>query len=150
MNHVTSLEPNPFSDTIKCVSIGRLSPEMVDFIVSRKPEYENRLSSNKDILFWADRISHTELHKNDFMSDIEFETCFADIPDIVSDPDYISVHPKDNSISFIKDYSGHVSVAIRVSITGNMAYRTMYPITDAQLTHYIDSGFAWKYPGDQP
>lgn len=71
--------------------------------------------------------------------------CFADIPKIIAEPDYISVHPKDKSISFIKNYSGHVSVAVRIAPNGNMAYRTMYPITDAQLSHYIAKGFAWKY-----
>lgn len=148
MKYVRHLKPDLFSDTIKCVSIGRLPQTMIDFIVDKRPEYKNKLFTNNDILFWKDRIVHTELHKNDFMSDIEFETCFEDIPDIIANPDYISVHPKDGSISFIRDYLGHVSVAIKISSTGSMAFRTMYPITDAQLAHYMKKGFAWKYPND--
>jgi hypothetical protein len=145
MERVTTLSRELFSEKVKCVSIGCLSQSMVDFIVSQKPELNTILCANKDILFWSDRISHTELHRDDFISDIEFENCFADIPKIISAPDYISVHSKDGSISFIKNYSSHVSVAIKFSPNGNMAYRTMYPITDAQLTHYLDKGFAWKY-----
>lgn len=145
MRRVTILNADIFSESVRCVSIGRLSPDMVSFIISKKPELKDILQSDKDIIFWADRIEHTELHRNDFMSDVEYDNCFADIPKIIAEPDYISVHPKDKSISFIKNYSGHVSVAVRIAPNGNMAYRTMYPITDAQLSHYIAKGFAWKY-----
>lgn len=145
MKQVSILDPNIFSESLHCVSIGRLSSDMIAFIVDKKPEWSNILQADKDILFWSDRIKHTELHRNDFISDIEYENCFSDIPNIISSPDYISIHPKDSRISFIKNYSGHVSVAVRISSKGQMAYRTMYPITDAQLTHYIDRGFAWRY-----
>ena len=70
---------------------------------------------------------------------------FEDIPDIIHAPDYISIHPKKNSISFIKDYSQHVSVAVRISLDGKLSYRTMYPITDAQLQNYLNIGRAKRY-----
>ena len=105
------------------------------------------LSPDADILFWKDRIKHTELHKADFISDNEFYNCLEQIPSIIACPDYLSVHPKDNSISFIKNFSSHISVAIRVSATGTLSYRTMYPIMDAQLTNYIDKGRAWIWKG---
>lgn len=145
MRRVTILSADIFSESVRCVSIGRLSPDMISFIISKKPELKDILQYDKDIIFWADRIEHTELHRNDFMSDVEYDNCFADIPKIIAEPDYISVHPKDKSISFIKNYSAHVSVAVRIAPNGNMAYRTMYPITDAQLSHYIEKGFAWEY-----
>lgn len=145
MKCVTVLTPEIFSGKVKCVSLGHLSQKAVDFITTKCPELATTLSADKDILFWSDRIGHTELHRNDFMSDNEFDTCFSEIPSIISQPDYISVHPKDKSISFIRTYSSHVSVAIRIAPSGNMAYRTMYPITDAQLSHYIRKGLAWKY-----
>lgn len=145
MKIVTTLSRELLSDETKCVSVGRLPQHMIDFIESKKPDLHGVLSPNQDILFWSDRIKHTEQHKDDFISDIEFETCFSEIPSIISHPDYISVHPKDNSISFIKNYSGHVSVAVRISPNGNMAYRTMYPLMDAQLTNYISKNRAWKY-----
>ena len=145
MKRVSHLSSDTFSETVKCVSIGRLTQPMVDFIVERRPEYRNVLQADRDILFWSDRVAHTELHRNDFMSDIEFETCFSEIPSIIAKPDYISVHPKDKSVSFIKNYTGHISVAIRISPNGRMVYRTMYPITDAQLTHYMNRDSAWEY-----
>ena len=100
-------------------------------------------------MFWKDRLRHTELDKDDFFSDNEFYNCLERIPFIISNPDYISVHKKDNSISFIKDFSAHVSVAIRISSSGSLSYRTMYPITDAQLNNYISKGSSWKWSEPQ-
>ncbi|MBQ8813332.1 MAG: hypothetical protein IJZ85_02380 [Lachnospiraceae bacterium] len=59
------------------------------------------------MLFWKDRIKHTEEHRNDFISDALFNMCMEDIPEIIQMPDYISIHPAGKSISFIKDYSQH-------------------------------------------
>jgi hypothetical protein len=41
----------------------------------------------------------------------------------------------------------HIS---EITISGGLAYRTMYPLMDATLTHYIDTKHAWKveYNGD--
>lgn len=73
------------------------------------------------------------------------KNCLEQIPSIIASPDYLSLHPKDNSISFIKNFSSHVSVAIRISATGALSFRTMYPIMDAQLTDYIHKGNAWPW-----
>lgn len=142
---VKELRADIFEEKISFVSLGRLSHRMVEFIISKRPDLKEILSPDRDILFWKDRISHTERHKKDFISENEFMRCFKEIPKIIHCPDYISVHPKDNSISFIKDLSMHVSVAVKISSDGKMSYRTMYPLMDAQLSHYIDLGHAWKY-----
>ena len=144
MKKVKQLTKDVFSDT-KCVSIGNLDKEMIDFIVDKKKEFADCLSSNTDIAFWKDRIKHTENHIKDFYSEDEYEYCFKNIPTIIKNPDYISIHPTDNSLSFIKDFKGHTSVAVRISSDGKMAYRTMYPLRDSQLNSYLSSGRAWKY-----
>jgi len=136
------LDISAFEKGISCMSIGKLSPNIVAFLTAKAPRLSGKLNSDTDILFWKDRVRHTELHKNDFISDNEFYNCFEQIPSIIKKPDYLSIHPKDNSISFIKNFSSHISVAIRISASGALSYRTMYPITDAQLTNYIDSYFS--------
>lgn len=118
---------------------------IINFLTERVPKLASVLKPEIEILFWADRLEHTELHKDDFMSDNEFYNCLENMPDIICKPDYLSVHPKDNSISFIKDFSDHVSVAVRVSINGKLSYRTMYPITDAQLSNYVEHNRAWRW-----
>ena len=48
-------------------------------------------------------------------------------------------------MSFIKQYTEKVSVAIKISTDGKMVYRTMYPLDESQLNDYIAKGRAWKY-----
>lgn len=134
-----------FENGRKCVSLGCIPPEIVEFLIEKAPALSSVLSSDTEILFWKDRIAHTERHKNDFMSDKEFYNCLESIPDIIQNPDYLSIHSKSNGISFIKDFSSHVSVAVHISAGGKLAYRTMYPLMDAQLTNYISKGSAWPW-----
>lgn len=139
------LDISLFNDNIKSQSIGRFSPHMIEFILSKKPAFAGRISSDKDILFWAARVKHTERHRKDFASDEEFEQCIRDIPNIIQNPDYISIHPADESVSFIKKYTKNISVAIKISTDGKMVYRTMYPLRESQLNTYIKNNRAWKY-----
>ena len=145
MIRVNKISRDLFTSKNNVVSLGTLDNTMINFICSIEPSLASRLSSNTEISFFANRIKHTERHKDDFSSDVMFEICLEDIPDIIHEPDYISIHPKKNSISFIKDYSQHVSVAVRITIDNKLSYRTMYPITDAQLQNYLDTGRAKKY-----
>ena len=142
---INSLDISAFENGKKFISLGKRRPEIVSFLIEKEPSLSGQLNSETEILFWKDRLRHTELHKDDFFSDNEFYNCLERIPFIISNPDYISVHKKDNSISFIKDFSAHVSVAIRISSSGSLSYRTMYPITDAQLNNYISKGSSWKW-----
>mgnify|MGYP005975428447 FL=1 len=146
---INSLDISAFENGKKFISLGKIRPEIVSFLIEKEPSLSGQLNSETEILFWKDRLRHTELHKDDFFSDNEFYNCLERIPFIISNPDYISVHKKDNSISFIKDFSAHVSVAIRISSSGSLSYRTMYPITDAQLNNYISKGSSWKWSEPQ-
>ena len=144
MKTVKQLHKDLFDENTSFVSLGRLHQDIIDSIIQHKPELKPLLSSDKEVLFGKTESAIQNAIKRLF-SPNEYELCFQQIPQILHDPDYISVHPKDSSISFIKDFSAHVSVAIRISTDGKLSYRTMYPLMDAQLTHYIDTGFAWKY-----
>lgn len=127
----------------RCISIGTIPTEIVNFVKSKMPGFN--LSDKEIIKFWDNRISHTEDHKDGFISDILYEDCFRDIPDFIKNPDFISVKKDNSSISFIKKLSQNICVAIRINSKGKLAYRTMYPLTTAQLDHYIEEGYAWKY-----
>ena len=146
---INSLDISAFENGKNFILLGKIRPEIVSFLIEKEPSLSGQLNSETEILFWKDRLRHTELHKDDFFSDNEFYNCLERIPFIISNPDYISVHKKDNSISFIKDFSAHVSVAIRISSSSSLSYRTMYPITDAQLNNYISKGSSWKWSEPQ-
>jgi hypothetical protein len=142
---IRKLDIATFSDKIKYVPIGKLDCNIINFISKQKPELKDRLSSDKDILFWSDRVKYTEKHRKDFSSSEEFDKCLEDIPDIIQNPDYISINPNDDSICFIRKYTKYVTVAVRISGDGKMGYRTMYPLRDSQLQNYIENNRAWKY-----
>jgi len=89
------------SDDILNVPIGQFKKEMVDFIINKNPDFLGRLETDKEILFWKSRVKHTNRHKKDFATENEFNKCMEDIPYIIQNPDYISIHPKDESVSFI-------------------------------------------------
>jgi hypothetical protein len=126
------------------VSIGRIRPEIINSVVERYPEFKAILSSDTDIIFWKDRIKHTERHKKDFSSEEDYEMCFKNIPAIIDHPDFVSVHSSRDSISFIRKFSENVSVAVRLSSDGKLAYRTMYPLKNSQLNNYVKQGRAWE------
>lgn len=141
---VSQINLELFSETKKYVSIGKIRDDIITSITKRYPELTDKLSSDVDILFWSDRIRHVERHRKDFVSSEEYEQCLRSIPEIISTPDYISVHPNKDSISFIKKFEDNTSVAIRISTDGKLAFRTMYPLRKSQLDNYIKNGRAWK------
>lgn len=144
IKHVDLLSTDLFSDEISYVSIGRIRKDIINSILEKYPELADILSPDKEILFWRDRVKHTERHRKDFSSEEEYEFCFERIPWIIRHPDYISIHPNKDSISFICKFTDNVSVAVRLSADGRLAYRTMYPLRDSQLNNYISQGRAWK------
>ena len=95
------LDVSIFSEKIRYLSIGKLDCNVIDFISNQKPEFKGKLSSDKDILLWKDRVKYTEKHRKDFPSSEEFDKCLEDIPNIIQEPDYISIHPNNDSICFI-------------------------------------------------
>ena len=63
------LDITVFESGQKYVSLGKIDSSIVDFLTEKVPSLAGILNSDTDILFWKDRIKHTELHKNDFISD---------------------------------------------------------------------------------
>lgn len=141
---VSRLDTEIFNGNIKYVSIGNINQDIIESIIGKYPEFTDILLLGKDILFWKDRIKHIERHKKDFVSEEEYELCFERIPNIIKHPEYISVHPNKESISFICKFTDNIAVAVRVSMDGRLAFRTMYPLRETQLQNYIKQGRAWK------
>ena len=128
----------------KCISIGTIPKEIAEFITTKKPGLN--IDTTSEISFWDNRITHTENHKDDFMSDIMYDDCFRSIPDFIKNPDVISIKKDNSSISFIKRLTQDISVVVRITNKGTYSYRTMYPLMSAQLDKYLADGTAWEYP----
>lgn len=127
------------------VSVGRIDGRMMDFLREKAPAFASHIEEGTEILFWDDRLQHVESHRRDFFSDALFDRCLEDVPSILREPDYIAVKPENGSMSFIRTISQNVTVAVRVYPAGKISFRTMYSITQAQLSDYVKKNRAWKY-----
>lgn len=111
------------------VKIGELTQDVIDILkLDRKP---------CNIVMWAERLKYTEKHKFNFDTIEEYEEAMRNIPNIIQNPDYIGLHPTDNSIQYIKQINRLMLVGVRIRPEGEISYRTAYPITESQLKDYI-------------
>lgn len=46
--------------------MGRIRKDIINSILEKYPELADILSPDKEILFWRDRVKHTERHRKDF------------------------------------------------------------------------------------
>ena len=65
-----------------------------------------------------------------------------DIPEIIANPDYIGVNPKEpNSVEFIKVYDKNISVGVKVDASGDYLYvATMYSVQASKIGRRLHSG----------
>ena len=97
---------------------------------------------------WKDRIEHIKKHSYE-TADFSVEEMCALIPQIIEKPNYLGIKAKDMSIQFIKRYSDNILVAVRTDSKGKLLFRTMYKITESQLTDYLRKGSAWEFIVDK-
>jgi hypothetical protein len=70
------------------------------------------------------------------------------IPDIIENPDFVGINPKDDSIEYVKifDVDGKfVKVAVRVSQGGVCYARTIYARDLEKMTKFIEKGLLFDY-----
>lgn len=131
------LDINIFNDKVKCIEIGKLTSQMIKFL--------NLPIDPCSIMLWDDRLKYMEKHKSDFISEEAYCKHLQEIPNIIENPDYIGLHPKDNSIQFIKRIDELMLVGVRIKNKGSLNIRSSYPISNEQLQKYLDSNTAWKF-----
>ncbi len=120
-----------FSSGLKKVIIGTLTLEIIEFLNL------NRETGN--IILWEDRLKYIEKHKTDFATDIEYLRHIEQIPNIIENPDYVGLHPSDNSIQYIKRINRLMLVGVRIRNTGDLNFRSCYPISEQTLQNYLKS-----------
>jgi len=130
------LDLSMFEKGYKKVKIGFLTQEVINFL--------NLKLQPCDIVMWYDRVKYTEKHKKDFDNEEDYYRHIEQIPNIIEKPNYIGLHPRNNSIQYIKRLNKIMLVGIRIRTEGNLNYRSSYPISDQQLQTYIKSGTAWE------
>ncbi len=100
-----------------------------------------------DILLWQDRFSYLEKHKEDFSTEEEFYYHIEQIPDIIENPNYVGLHPRDGSIQYIKQIDKIMLVGVRIRPVKSLSFRSAYPITKEYLKKYIACKTVWEIKG---
>lgn len=73
----------------------------------------------------------------------EYEKYYKFLPDIIAQPDYVGLNPKDNSIQLVKEFkisNDYVRVAIKVMQTGTCFVKTMHILSTCNADRYIEKG----------
>lgn len=126
-----------------CTSVGKIDNSKISFLKAKCPELSEKID-NRTIIMWKDRIEHIKKHTFD-NSNLSIEEMCEIIPEILDKPDYLGFKPKDYSLQFIKRYKDNILVAVRIDSKGRLSFRTMFTITESQLSDYIRKGRAWKF-----
>lgn len=120
----------------KVDKIGKFSKKIIDLLNLNIPE-------NTEIYIGNQNREHMEKkHSHDYYYYHHL------LPNIISNPDYVGIEPKNNSIEYIKevsiDPSVIIKIAIRVSSNGKYFVRTMYNISDHKIQSDLNKGYLFK------
>ncbi len=72
------------------------------------------------------------------------------LEEILRSPDYVSLHPKDKSIQFIKELDDRVMVAVRLSKKGQLFARTLFVMSSEKWESYNRKGYIKPVPSSVP
>ncbi len=113
---------------METAKIGTIKKEIID-ILGLNLKYDTPIyigeSNYRHIL---------EKHKSDF---IKFGVY---IDNIIENPDFVGINPKDKSIEYVKEFKiedEFVKVAIRVSGKGNYFVKSMYSIPEYKVKKFL-------------
>jgi hypothetical protein len=81
---------------------------------------------------------------------VEFALHLQDIPDIIQNPDYVGIHPKQNGVEFVKTFAQGIMVSIRLSAKGVPYVRSLYAVPDKRIQAYLQKGTLLPFPEGKP
>lgn len=98
------------------------------------------VASGTPIFLGETNIEHMKSeHKEDF------EKYFPELENILANPDYLNLHPRDGSIQYIKVFDAHVMVGVRVSSKGTLFARTIFEMSEQKVETYSKKNLLKKY-----
>ncbi|WP_175438261.1 PBECR2 nuclease fold domain-containing protein [Fusibacter sp. 3D3] len=93
-----------------------------------------------EIIMWKDRLEYIEKHREEYSSHEDYLLNIRSIPDIVNNPDYVGINPDGSGIEFVKKINSFSMVAVRISNSGQLIFRSLYPISESKLKNRMNSG----------
>ena len=123
----------------KNIKIGELSLEVINLLnLDLKPQ---------NINIWGPRLQeYCEKHKNEYSSATAYMNAIKSIPKIIQEPDYIGIHKENGNIQYIKKLDDISLIGIKIlKGKGGLLFRTIFPITQDKLEHYIRTNRVIQY-----
>jgi len=117
---------------VKPKEVGTLNQEIIDLL-------ELNVIPDTPILLGDSNYLHM---KNSHPA--AFEKYFSQLEEILKNPDYVNLNPKDKSIKYIKQINEYVVVGVRISIKGKIFARTIFTFEDWKFKQYKSSGYLKK------
>ena len=111
--------------------IGQFSPEITKLL-------NLNIAENTPILIGDSNIEHIK-NRHPY----EYDKYFHRIDEIIKEPDYVGINPKDNSIGFVKLFkinSEYVRVAVKVIASGKCYCKTLHLLSTYNAERYIERG----------
>lgn len=72
------------------------------------------------------------------------------LKEILEQPDYVSLHPGNGSIQYIKELDDRVMVAVRISENGLLFARTLFVMSESKWNSYTRKGYIKKVHPPRP
>lgn len=111
--------------------IGVISKEIVDLL-------QLNIDPDTPILIGDSNISHIK-NRHEY----EYDKYFQCLPDIIREPDYVGLSPKDNSIQYVKEFiidSEYIRVAVKVTRNNKCFVKTLHLLSTCNTERYIQKG----------
>ncbi len=73
----------------------------------------------------------------------DYQKYGSELENILNNPDYIGLNPKDNSLEYVKEFNidnEYVKVAVRVSSSSKYYARSMYILNNNRVNDFIRKG----------
>lgn len=115
------------------IKIGELSEDVINTLnLDLKPQ---------NINVWSTRIpEHCEKHKKEYSNPNAYNQAIKNIPLILKEPDYIGLH-KNGNIQYVKKLDDISLIGVQIlKGSGNLLFRTIFPISEVKLEKSIKSG----------
>ena len=74
---------------------------------------------------------------------VDYEKYGLQIEEILSNPDYVGLNPKDGSIEYVKEFlveREYVKVAVRIAHSGKFYARSIYVLNTKRVQNFIRKG----------
>lgn len=118
--------------------VGKLQQEIIDLL--------GLTLVAGDILMYPGAIKHIQRKRPD-----DFIKYFQRIPEIISEPDYVGVHPGEpDSVEFVKVLDDDVLVAVKLAPEGYLFLSSMYALAPAKVPKRLKSGRLVAVPKNKP